>query len=514
MIGLVHAGRLHAEDLPLIGGGTTYSAAVHRGRRAEAGRRGPRRRRQGRQGHRRRPGRRPGPGRRSGSTRAPSSATETGAAIRIKTLLGQKFLALEPGRAGAARPGTEIPLRPHASRRTTWSRRSATWPTPSSEIDTDQLAQSLDTSRRHLPEHARRGAGLAERPVAAVADDRRRATSSCSSCCSAHAAWSPRCWPTATRSSSKLIQDGNLLLQEMRKRGGRDPPRCSSATAKLSAQLTGLVDDNRKHLAPALEQLNAVVADPAERNQDALDAQHRAAGAVLPGVRQHPRQRPLVRHLHRRTCPVPEIPRRRVPTRAAADPAEVAADASIDRRSAAGRDRRGRWCSLAVSVVSLLAAPARVDARRRTSRAPSASTRARTCGCSACRSARSRASTPAGRDRAGEVLVRPPSTRCRPTRKAVDRRRRRSWPTGTCSSRPPTPAGDVMADGAVIPLDRTAVPLELDQIYQSLERPVRRARPEGRERRRRAVAAAGRLGGEPERPGREAEPDHHRRVAR
>ena len=34
-----------------------------------------------------------------------------------------------------------------------------------------------------------------------------------------------------------------------------------------------------------------------------------------------------------------------------------------------------------------------------------------------------------------------------------------------------TPAyskGDVMADGAQIPLERTAVPLELDQIYQSL----------------------------------------------
>ena len=34
-----------------------------------------------------------------------------------------------------------------------------------------------------------------------------------------------------------------------------------------------------------------------------------------------------------------------------------------------------------------------------------------------------------------------------------------------------TPAyskGDVMADGAEIPIDRTAVPLELDQIYQSL----------------------------------------------
>ena len=45
--------------------------------------------------------------------------------------------------------------------------------------------------------------------------------------------------------------------------------------------------------------------------------------------------------------------------------------------------------------------------------------------------------------------------------------------------------GDVLADGAVLDTDRTASPLELDQIYAD-RRPDRRARPERRQQEGRA----------------------------
>ena len=44
----------------------------------------------------------------------------------------------------------------------------------------------------------------------------------------------------------------------------------------------------------------------------------------------------------------------------------------------------------------------------------------------------------------------------------------RTWsPRATSSSRPPTSRGPTMADGAVIPLDRTAVPVEWDEVKSS-----------------------------------------------
>ena len=90
----------------------------------------------------------------------------------------------------------------------------------------------------------------------------------------------------------------------------------------LSQQLTGLVRDNRAgHPAGAGE--------PEERARDAEGQpgqpgpQHPAARAVRPGLRQHHRQRPLVRHLHPRTsCPCRADPgARHEPPRRSSPPA-------------------------------------------------------------------------------------------------------------------------------------------------------------------------------------------------
>ena len=102
------------DDLPLIGGGTGLPGGVPRRERAGRRQRGPGRRRQGRQGHRGRAG----PGRRPARTCGSSSGVDDDvrlgarhrATIRIKTVLGQKYLALEPAGPGRLAEDAEIPL--------------------------------------------------------------------------------------------------------------------------------------------------------------------------------------------------------------------------------------------------------------------------------------------------------------------------------------------------------------------------------------------------------------------
>jgi phospholipid/cholesterol/gamma-HCH transport system substrate-binding protein len=67
----------------------------------------------------------------------------------------------------------------------------------------------------------------------------------------------------------KIIDDGNQLLAELRAR--RDSiTALLRGTRDLSAQLTGLVDDNARQIGPALQQLNQVT-QLLQRNQDNLN---------------------------------------------------------------------------------------------------------------------------------------------------------------------------------------------------------------------------------------------------
>jgi phospholipid/cholesterol/gamma-HCH transport system substrate-binding protein len=68
---------------------------------------------------------------------------------------------------------------------------------------------------------------------------------------------------------SKLITDGNLLLDELNQR--RDAIRTLFLnTSALSLQISGLVSDNQKTLKPALDQLKGVL-DVLEKNLDSID---------------------------------------------------------------------------------------------------------------------------------------------------------------------------------------------------------------------------------------------------
>ena len=75
--------------------------------------------------------------------------------------------------------------------------------------------------------------------------------------------------------------------------------------------------------------------------------------------------------------------------------------------------------------------------------------------------------TPVGHQRHGEVVTTTASTRCRPTPRPPSSRRRSSV-TGSSSSPRSTAAASVLADNATLGTDRTATPLELDEIFGSL----------------------------------------------
>jgi phospholipid/cholesterol/gamma-HCH transport system substrate-binding protein len=178
------------------------------------------------------------------------------ASIRIKTVLGQKYLGLESAGKDRLSPGAQIPLERTASPFDVVQAVSGLAGTLD-QIDTKQLASAFtvlsetfadtpasvqasltglsrlsqtvagrDAELRDLLEHAR--------SVTAVLADR-------------------------DEGFRKLVTDGNLLLEEVSRR--RDViHNLLVTTNELANQLSGLVADNRTQLEPALRQLRDVAA--------------------------------------------------------------------------------------------------------------------------------------------------------------------------------------------------------------------------------------------------------------
>jgi phospholipid/cholesterol/gamma-HCH transport system substrate-binding protein len=190
----------------------------------------------------------------------------TRATIRIKTVLGQKYLSLEPAGPGRLEPGGLIPADRTASPFDVLEAVQGLADTVG-RIDTAQLASafavlsqtfadtpagvrasldglarlsrtvaSRDTQLRSLLEHARTVTG-----VLAQRDEEFRA----------------------------LVTDANLLLAEVQRR--RDAiSNLLAATDQLALQISGLVADNRAQLGPTLRRLRAVVAT-LQRNRADLE---------------------------------------------------------------------------------------------------------------------------------------------------------------------------------------------------------------------------------------------------
>jgi len=196
---------------------------------------------------------------------------QTTAAVKVKTLLGQKYLALDPLGEGTLH-GT-IP----ESRTTTpydvnaaLSNLSTTF----EKIDTGQLEKSLDvlsTTFAKTPKSVRTTiSGLTALSHTISSRDNQLAT--------LFKATRTVTGTLAQRNAefSGLVKDGDSLLAELQQRRNA-VHEMFTGSARLGRQIRGLVADNNKTLKPALTRLDQV-SEILQRNQHNLDAALRKLG--------------------------------------------------------------------------------------------------------------------------------------------------------------------------------------------------------------------------------------------
>ncbi|MBT2389242.1 MCE family protein [Streptomyces sp. ISL-1] len=275
-LALLAVAAFNADSLPLIGSGETYSAAF-----SEAG------------------GLKPGDEVRIAGVKVgkvdevdldgdhvkitfrvkgdPEFGTRTGAAIRIKTILGAKYLALQPKGTGQLAAGSEIPLNrtvPAYDVVAAFSDLTTT----TEKVDTDQLAKALDTisaTFKDSPADVQasvKGLSRISRTVASRDEALRELLD--------HANGVTGVLSKRSGDFSRVVKDGDKLFQEITRRRAAIHALLKSSAA-LGIQLSGLVEDNRKEIGPALKGLNAVVS-MLERNQASLD---RSVKLLAPYIR-------------------------------------------------------------------------------------------------------------------------------------------------------------------------------------------------------------------------------------
>lgn len=264
-IGLALAAALFAEDLPLIGGGTSYQAEF-----SEAAGLTP-------DDEVRIAGVKVGTvsdieldGDRVVVTFRVSDAwvgDQTSAHIQIKTLLGQKFLALEPAGTTELDPDQRIPrARTTAPYDVLEAFQGLT--STVNQVDTAQLARSFETLSQTFATTSDdvHGAlaGLRSLSTTVASRDRELAQ------LLANTKQVTQTLADRDAELVKLLDDGNLLLAEIDKRRAAISALLDGTIA-LSAQLRGLVEDNDGQLAPVLASLDQLTGMLA-RNQDALSA--------------------------------------------------------------------------------------------------------------------------------------------------------------------------------------------------------------------------------------------------
>lgn len=194
-------------------------------------------------------------------------------AIAIKTVLGDKYLAVDPLGTAAQKPESRIP-----SSRTTSPYDVVTAFQDLSgtidQIDTGRLAQSLDTLADAFSgtapgvRRALSGLSALSRTVASRDDELAELFQGAKKVTGRLA--------DRTSDFEALLRDGDLLLGELARRRQAVHSLLVGTTA-LSQQLSGLVEDNQEQLGPTLRSLGAV-ADVLQRNQDNLDRALRLAG--------------------------------------------------------------------------------------------------------------------------------------------------------------------------------------------------------------------------------------------
>jgi phospholipid/cholesterol/gamma-HCH transport system substrate-binding protein len=193
--------------------------------------------------------------------------------IRIKTLLGSKYLAVDP--LGTTDQNPNVPI--------TMDRTTSPYDinqvfdqlaTTVGEIDTTKLADALGTladTFADSPQQVRsalQGLSALSKTISSRDEELAHLL--------ANTQQVSRTFADRNDQVAKLLDDGGLLLAEIHKR--RDAiSDLLTGTRNLAAQLTALVNENSAQLRPALEQLDKVNS-VLQRNQDNLTKSLQLAG--------------------------------------------------------------------------------------------------------------------------------------------------------------------------------------------------------------------------------------------
>ncbi|HVW44126.1 MAG TPA: MCE family protein [Amycolatopsis sp.] len=192
---------------------------------------------------------------------------KTNAVIKIKTLLGQKYLALDPVGDKTLNPSTPIPkertLAPYDVLDAFRDLSSTV-----DQIDTQQLAKSFDTISQTLagtPDEVKGAlSGLSQLSDTIAKRDTQLGQ------LLANTKTISQTLADRDAELTKLLDDGNELLDEISRREQAITTLLTGAQ-QLSVQLQGLVNDNNAQLDPVLKSLDQLTA-MLQRNQDSLAA--------------------------------------------------------------------------------------------------------------------------------------------------------------------------------------------------------------------------------------------------
>ena len=184
-----------------------------------------------------------------------SFGKETGAAIKVKTVLGAMYLSLEPDGSGQLSEDDEIPVERTSSPFDVVEAFSGLAQT-AEEIDTDQLAAGLTTLAdltRNTPEEFRAALAGVSALSANIAAKNDRINTLLTNLDRVTTVLSDR-----DQDIIDLMKVSDVLFQALVAR--RDAVHdLLVATTTLSTELTALVEDTREDLKPALTQLESVV---------------------------------------------------------------------------------------------------------------------------------------------------------------------------------------------------------------------------------------------------------------
>ena len=192
--------------------------------------------------------------------------TETGAAIKVKTVLGAMYLSLQPAGTGQLEEAEEIPVERTSSPFDVVEAFSGLAET-AQDIDTDQLAIGLTTLAdltRNTPDEFRAALAGVSDLSANIAAKNDKINSLLTNLDRVTTVLGAR-----DQDIIKLMKDSDVLFKALVAR--RDSVHnLLVATSTLSTELTALVRDTREDLKPALTQLESVVA-VLTKNEDNID---------------------------------------------------------------------------------------------------------------------------------------------------------------------------------------------------------------------------------------------------